>query len=271
VALEFKLNQIRNYLGTRIDAKNLNAQKSPKDLAFEICPGNFGRAVVLTKFIELITSKLTKDKSINVAIVGGNLDEPEVRALFALGFEPKVTILGIENDNYYFDLNLPQDFSFTKIDQFDLILCSQVFEHIWNHEAAFRNLLKLASNKSFLWVGCPTSNRPHGSPSYYSAGFTSEYLALNLENLGFEILDQGQFGSKRNYQLTHLLPTWLSVRGHMFPPLFAFEGRRMLVRLYYSIRFLPTTLWSLCSSKKISEGDRFATESWVLAEKNNSE
>jgi hypothetical protein len=265
--MDFKLKHIWNYLGSRIEPKKLDARKSPKDLAFEICPENLGRALVLTKFIELITSKLTKGKSLNVAIVGGTVVEPEVRALIALGYEPRITTLGIEGANYYFDLNILHSNLITEINQFDLVLCSQVFEHIWNHEAAFRNLLNLTSNGSFLWIGCPTSNRPHGSPSYYSAGFTSEYLSRNLETLGFEILSQGQFGSERNYKLTHLLPTWLSVRGHMFPPLFAFEGRRMLVRIYYSIRFLPTTLWSLCSSKEISEGDRFATESWVLAEK----
>jgi hypothetical protein len=146
-------------------------------------------------------------------------------------------------------------------------LCSQVWEHIWNHEVAVDNLLSIMNPGAYLWIASPTSNRAHGSPFYFSAGFTSEYFTNNLLKAGLEINSFGQIGSRRNYLATHMLPTWLSVNGHKFPLLSAFSEYRPIYRTLYSIRYLLVTISLLFASNKVTADNKYSTESWVMARK----
>jgi SAM-dependent methyltransferase len=235
-----------------------------KHLAFSLCPENFGRALVLSEFIRHIRSHFELNQQIRVAVVGGYKDEPEIRALFALGIPFELEIFGIENDMTFLDLNLAQEPHQNAEGKFDLILCSQVWEHIWNHEAAFRNLANLISSKTLLWIACPASNRAHGSPEYYSAGFAPEYFIKNLIRFELEALAYGNIGTQRNYFATHALPAWLSVRGHRIPPVFAFSQFGLLAKTILSIRYLPRTIFLLFTSQRLSSESRFATETWLL-------
>lgn len=236
-----------------------------KKIAFKLCPENFGRALVLTEFLETIEEFFPKNSVIRVAVVGGYKTEPEIKALQHLGYSLQVQIYGIEEDMIQLDLNeMPQNLSLAR-GNFDLVLCSQVWEHIWNHEAALMNLTTLMSKQSYLWLAAPASNRFHGSPYYFSAGFTSQYLAKNLAQVGLEVHSHGQLGTRRNYLATHALPTWLSVKGHQFPLPLAFSEHRFVPRVLFSFRYLIKTFGLLLTSKKITTSSRFATESWAFA------
>ena len=61
-----------------------------------------------------------------------------------------------------------------------------------------------------MWLGFPSSNVPHGSPEYYSAGYPFHTVAKLLPP-EFEILISGHLGSKRNYIWTHCLREWPSL------------------------------------------------------------
>ena len=236
--------------------------KENKRLAFRLCPENFGRALVLTEFITEISKRFSSGSKIQVAVVGGYKTEPEIRALVALGIKCDVTVFGIEENMSILDLNHVNE---VETVGFDLILCSQVWEHIWNHEIAFQNLKKLMRKDAFLWLACPASNRAHGSPSYFCAGFTADYFSKNLVRLGLNVISTGQLGTPRNYRATHTLPAWLSVQGHRFPPIGAFSERSLMPRLLFTARYLIATVTLLFVSPKITDADNCATESWVLA------
>ena len=91
---------------------------------------NYGRILILSKFEELVLNSDFKN-DIKVAVVGGFNDEPELLLLKKLGHNLKVTTFGIEeSDDNYFDLNISNNN--LKQEYFDLILCGQVLEHIWN-------------------------------------------------------------------------------------------------------------------------------------------
>jgi SAM-dependent methyltransferase len=262
-------SKLFSFLFPRSSYNVIQLEHESSSLAFKLCPENFGRAVVLSQFIEQSKRIFSRSNSLRVAVVGGYYDEPEIRALRELGFTVEVSIFGIEEDMQYLDLNIETGFSLSlnAFDKYDLILCSQVWEHIWNHESAFANLLKLMSKDSYLWLACPASNHPHGSPSYFSAGFTYEYLSLNVKKFGLATIAAGQIGTPRNYRATHAIPTWLSVRGHSFPPLYAFEGKSLLSRLLHSMKYLFLNISFLSLAPTITDDSRFATESWVLAQK----
>ena len=139
------------------------------------------RKLVTAKFNEWIESSI---KPQSIAVVGGDSAEPELEHLS----DSKMTFFGIENTNNdprfrRLDLNseLPNN---TADEDYDLVLCSQVLEHLYNVPKALKTITSLVKPGGHVWLGFPSSNFPHGSPEYYSAG-TLFKLLLNscLQNL----------------------------------------------------------------------------------------
>jgi SAM-dependent methyltransferase len=195
-----------------------------------------------------------------VALVGGGIGEAEIEALKKIK-AISITYFGIEtipNEDFSFlDLNYDKDFE----DTFDLVVCSQVLEHIWNHQAFFDNLSKLVRPRGFLWIGCPASNYPHGSPEYFSAGFAPDYLVNNLGLRNLELLLGGSLGSKRYYFLTHSLQIWGSKNLHKFPIFFG-------ISRYYPREILGR-LYSLVLDSRVVEGIKHATETYGFFQKSD--
>ena len=200
-------------------------------------------------------------------VLGGSSQDVEVQFLTSLGVPTKISYLGIElslENFHYMDLN---EESMLKI-KGKLVLCCQVLEHVWNHENFFRNLSELTEVNGYLWLNVPMSNFVHGSPEYYSAGFTSSYLEKNLQKHKFKIVSSGSIGSKRNYLATHLLGTWLSEQEHKNPLThYHFQpgsNLGILRKFFFDyLRRLPLILFS----KESTDHPRFATESFVLAKR----
>ncbi len=71
----------------------------------------------------------------NIAIVGGNKNDPEVLLVKKLFVNCQITFLGVEKnpDVNFLDLNKKT----MQHKEFDLVICSQVIEHIWNQENFF--------------------------------------------------------------------------------------------------------------------------------------
>ena len=229
---------------------------------------NFSREILVIQFLEHILPELDKrEGSLSVAVVGGNLSEPELLALQKLGFNLKVTILGVEmSGDSYLDLNIP-----IGVEQlnFDIVICSQVLEHVWDLDSAFRNLYLLLGPNSLLWISSPASNRFHGSPEYFFAGFSEDLLRKMALKFGFKDVRTGTFGTHRNYIATHSLDIWLSPRGHRFPILFAFDSKEPLIRLILTFRYFFRLIYLSFLSGKLSLNPRYASESWVLARKHD--
>jgi len=223
---------------------------------------SYGRQLLLKEFVKNVAPLVGNRKIIEVCVVGGYSSEPEIQILRDMGYLIKVTTFGIDHSDHFLDLNVIS--AYDSDFYFDLILFSQTLEHIWSHASAFANISNIAKSKSLLWVSCPTSNRYHGSPDYYSAGFMPEYLEKNLEEFGFSILSSGKAGSVRNYLATHLLPYWLSVKAHFFPLSVGAESyqpksRVMMGVITFPVRFILTFIpgWK-------TQSPRWATESWAL-------
>lgn len=161
------------------------------------------RDIVARNFQTLIENGIESVQTI--AIVGGSLDEPELQALDLR--DKKIDVLGVENSDYLLDLN---ERNWIPNRQFDLVLCSQVLEHVWRPETALRNLAALVNPGGLLWIACPASNFRHGSPEFFSAGYAPELITRNLESLGLETIASSQVASRRNYIARHRFLLWLS-------------------------------------------------------------
>lgn len=209
-------------------------------------------------------------EAINTAscvIVGGTTQDPELIYLKLSGKPIEVAFLGVEDTKenfFFFDLN-----EVNKLNKsWDLVLCSQVLEHVWNHHNFFVNLREITKIGGYVWLNVPMSNFVHGSPDYYSAGFAPEYIKKNLEKNNFEIIKSDSIGSKRFYFATHLLSSWLSEREHAHPLVnYDFQpGTKLGVLRKFLLDWVRRTPL-IFVSKKITNNPRFATESFVLAKK----
>ena len=101
---------------------------------------NYGRILLLEKFEQLIEFVNT-EKKLKIGVIGGSKNEPEILLLEKLKFEVDVTTLGIDKDDYFLDLN-EKDNDLPEFN-FDLVLCGQVLEHIWNISNFVENISKV--------------------------------------------------------------------------------------------------------------------------------
>lgn len=229
---------------------------------FEDGKKNFSRSLLVERFTREVLPLLNLDAPLRVAIVGGSESDEEVSALRNVNASIKYTTFGIEDAEIYLDLN--SDWENSDFEKFDLVLCSQVFEHIWNHRQASITLLAIAKENGLVWISVPASNRPHGSPEYFSAGLTADYLQ-NLFSLSRgNTVSSGLIGTKRNYAATHSLPYWLSISAHRFPIVFGPADRVWWKRILYLIKFFPTNLRLAFTNPKVKFDLENATESWIL-------
>ena len=194
----------------------------------------------------------------SVAVVGGSLADPEAKAVANLARSFKV--LGIEGSDVFFDLNLSQ----TVTSKFDLVLCSQVLEHVWRPEKAIANLASLLGEGGMLWLNCPASNFPHGSPSYFSAGYTDTLLTLHLETQGLKVVAAGQVCSRRNYVARHLFNLWLSEEETRCP-LRYIKSESLWESINRTLRFGPKLLF--ISFLREEKNPTWAVESWAVAKR----
>lgn len=228
----------------------------------QLCQSNFMRSRLLFMFEKNIPLG-EPPRELSVAVLGGSRAEPELQLLETRGFKLKVTLLGIEDYNRYLDLNLV--ITSNHLEKYDLILCSQVLEHIWNHDNSFKIFENLLSPGGHLWISCPASNRYHGSPEYYITGFHADYFVKRLAITGLQVLNCGLLGTRRNYFATHTLPTWLSVKGHRFPLFFTFENRPIFRQFVLGVRYFFYILLTSVHSARLTTSPHCATETWVVA------
>ena len=222
------------------------------------------RKLVTAVFNEWLESS-TKPKT--VAVVGGGSTEPELQHLS----DAMITFYGIENTNSdprfrEFDLNNDHPDN-TADEKYDIVLCSQVIEHLYNLPHSIKLISSLVKPGGYLWLGFPCSNFPHGSPEYYSAGYPFQTVAKLLPS-EFELVISGQLGSQRNYVWTHTLREWPSLDELNHPIRFIWQTPaslpRRIVRTLRRLRQAHVVFLN----NEVSDGIEWATESYLLARNN---
>jgi SAM-dependent methyltransferase len=223
---------------------------------------NYTIPIIFQEKISPFLSKIEK-----IAVIGGNTMDPEIQILIRNG-KNEVDCYGIESGLIQLDLNLPYKNGKT----YDLVVCSQVLEHIYDVKQGLENIVNLTAKGGLIWIGCPASNRSHGSPYYFAAGYQPE-LIINLLNLfATKVLSQGVIGSKRLYFMTHALRIWPSYIELKRPVLkydFTRRKENILLKIVRYIYDLPSRIYSCMLPYKIIESVEFGTETWVLAQKIN--
>lgn len=222
------------------------------------------REIVVSIFLQAIQPHLNNIETI--AVVGGSKKDPEVVELEKIKkFEVKT--YGIDHDSdFQFDLNVKNNDS----SKHDLVLCSQTFEHIYDVKNGMLNLGSLMKENSLLWVACPASNRSHGSPDYYSAGYQPELIVNLAKELSLKPITFGKIGSKRNYFMTHALRVW-PTSDELKHPITKYDFSRLpsnsKLNVFRFFRDFPGRIYSCFIENKLSGQIEYATETYVLLQK----
>lgn len=220
-----------------------------------------GRYFLAKHFISFVKNELEGHGALKVAVVGGSIDEPEVQHLQKLGYRCELTTFGVENDSILLDLNLPFN-NLNVVGTFDLVICAQVLEHIWNLSEAINTLTRLMKAGGLLWVNCPTSNHAHGSPEYFTAGYSSKMLRSHLSRTGVDILVEGELGTERLYKMTHSQLFWPSYTEHKNPFLRGIHRSRRLFPLRFVRNFMKNLQAAGWSGREL-QGSIFSTETYL--------
>jgi hypothetical protein len=222
------------------------------------------RELIVSIFRQKIDPYLIDIES--VAVVGGSKRDPEVVELE----KSKIFVVktyGIDDESdFKLDLNLQND----NHSKHDLVICSQTFEHIYDVKNGMSNLASLMKENSLLWVACPASNRSHGSPDYYSAGYQPELIVSLATGLSLEPITYGKIGSKRNYFFTHALRVWPTM-DELKHPITKYDFSRLpansKLNIFRFLRDFPGRIYSCFIENNVSEEVEYATETYVLLKK----
>lgn len=202
----------------------------------------------------------------SVLVVGGSQSEPELQSIqsesstFFCGIEPK----GIKPEKFFF-LDLEQETSEIGVStRFDLVLCSQVLEHVSDLSRAIKLVCSLVSEDGYVFFGFPASNFPHGSPQYFSAGYPSQTVVRLLDK-EFVVVIAGDIGSKKEYVWRHALREW-PTRDELREPIrFIWRQPASVARRTFRIIRRLKSMWVLWIPFVPTHDIEWATESYVLA------
>jgi SAM-dependent methyltransferase len=225
------------------------------------------RAWLTLKFFDALKN-INKDNHITrILVLGGGSDEPELKSF-----------QGTSTQVFYFGIEKPpnvENFTFLDLDQinvcnqkFDLVICNQVIEHLFRLQNAFAAISSLVNPNGLLWITAPANNFRHGSPHYYSAGYSMEFLEKNLAESEFVALENGELSSKRVYLYRHLLRIWPTEFQIRFP-LVAYFGTQgsYFTKIIYNLKTLPERFFILFSSKEWIINGEFPIETFGLYKK----
>ena len=225
------------------------------------------REWLVDRLLENLLSVTTHSRLSKVLVVGGTPKEPELKIFEDLDIE--LNYIGVEpvgnSDNFQFlDLNKHAQIS----ESYDLVICNQVLEHLYNLNQAFENLEKLVKPGGHLWITCPANNFRHGSPEFYCAGYSQEFLAFNLENIGFKSLDIGEISSRRVYYYRHLLNYWPSAREIRHPMLVIYGREKPMLQIArYNLKTVLIRFNILTSSRNLVLGGNYTLETFGFFKK----
>lgn len=81
----------------------------------------------------------------------------------------------------------------------DVVLCSEVFEHIKNPVKAVKEFGRIIKKDGILLLTAPFCSLTHMAPYYYANGFSKYWYEENLREAGFEILEVMPYGNWFTY------------------------------------------------------------------------
>jgi len=77
----------------------------------------------------------------------------------------------------------------------DFVLLNQTLEHIYNPQQCLANIINHMKVGGYFYTNVPACNAPHSEPYHFFTGYTPMGLAAAAHQVGFKILEIGQWGN----------------------------------------------------------------------------
>lgn len=88
---------------------------------------------------------------------------------------------------------------------FDVILCSEVLEHIKDPVRVLKEFARIIAEGGILLLTAPFCSITHMAPYYYTNGFSEYWYKENLQEQGFKILEAKPYGNWFEYIAQELI------------------------------------------------------------------
>ncbi len=212
------------------------------------------RIISLVRFYDLLSEIGTfsfKDH-INIAVISGNLSEPELiffsnASVECLCFDEHIK----PGEHQFWDLGLNwSENQYSEYhNKYDLILCEQVFEHIPDPQIAIDNLKYLLKEGGILHISVPCINGIHTEPYYFTAGYHKRMLSyLANKSGGYEIIDCEYWGSKKAVSMYSVIDwTPLVSSGDLIDNIYIssknFNLKGFIKYFYHKIKYNFQSIW----------------------------
>jgi SAM-dependent methyltransferase len=204
---------------------------------------SYPRVVSLCDFQWRVVPALSQalGRRFTIAVISGSEDEPELKLL--RDFDCATSQLSYERDKR-FDLSRDWDDTYGS---FDLVICNQVLEHVFDPLRAMRNIRRIIAPGGFAYVAVPTINKVHSLPEFYSAGYYPFWLERAFEHAGLTV-DHVSFWGSRKYL------------GHLKWPPYRRLGRGFHAKVDWLDLRRPLT-----DGRVFSNNDKLISDTWGLA------
>lgn len=106
---------------------------------------------------------------------------------------------------------------------YDVILCTEVFEHIINPELALKEFKRILKNNGLLIITAPFASYTHFAPFHFATGFSKYYYEALLPKFGFKIqsIDSNgnyfQLSAQELLRLPSIIDKYISNKFIAFP------------------------------------------------------
>jgi SAM-dependent methyltransferase len=155
---------------------------------------DFPRVIALLEFEKYIEKY---NFQIDKLLMFNSTEDPEieylgnrVKKIYSVDYEANTT------DGDLHCLNVP-------VKDCDFAMANQTLEHLYNPQQCLNNIKKHLRDGGYLYINVPACNAPHSEPYHYFTGFTPMGLAATAYQVGFKILEIGQWGN-----LEYMLKLW---------------------------------------------------------------
>ena len=224
----------------------------------------FGRVILLDRFLEFILKNIDI-KKLNVAVIGGLDNEPEIEILKKIGYQISIDHYGISEKSIEFDLNLKNNIDVVK-KKYDLVICCQVLEHVWNMNNFFQNLELFKGKDKIIYINFPKSNKfhsvnPEKPKDFNSTGYSKYFILNNIKDTQLDAIEIDEIGSERLYKSIHVLQTWYNYKE--INKCFRAEKKDYL-KYFLSFYNLINFLLLKKSSNKITNDPKFTSEAYAF-------
>jgi len=178
VKINFTDEYKNRYIPLPVHKNNKNWKWQGKD---------FPRVISLLEFERYIEKY---NFQINDLLIFNGPDDPELEYL--QGRIKKIYNVNYDDNPIKCDLHsldLPKK-------DFDFVCLHQTLEHVYNPAQCLQNIKEHMKDGAYLYTNVPACNAPHSEPYHYFMGYTPMGLAALAEQIGFKILEIGQWGNE---------------------------------------------------------------------------